>query len=123
MIIGHGVDLVEHASFSLLVAKEDAFLKRCFTTDEIEQARATTDALQWFASRFAAKESVLKALGTGWTQGISWHEIQVVSETGERPEIALSGRAHEIARNLGITRFMVSLSHEKHASIASVIAI
>jgi holo-[acyl-carrier protein] synthase len=123
MIIGHGVDLVEHESFSLLVAKEDAFLKRCFTTDEIEQARATAESLQWFASRFAAKEAVMKALGTGWTQGISWHEIKVVSESGGRPVIALSGRAQEIASNQGITRFIVSLSHAKHASIASVIAI
>jgi holo-[acyl-carrier protein] synthase len=123
MIIGHGVDLVEHDSFSVLITKEDTFLKRCFTDNEIQEARATADTIQWYASRFAAKEAVMKALGTGWSQGISWHDIQLRSEDGNSPEVVLSGRAQEVAASLGISRVILSLSHAKHASIASVIAV
>jgi holo-[acyl-carrier protein] synthase len=122
MIIGHGVDLVEHESFAKLVAQEEAFLKRCFSESEIAVGKSNVDSVQWFASRFAAKESVMKALGTGRTQGISFHEIQLQSGELGRPELRLSGKAQEIATKLGILRWVISLSHARHASIASVIA-
>ena len=122
MIIGHGVDLVEHERFAKLVAQEDAFLKRCFTESEIATGKSNADSVQWFASRFAAKEAVMKALGTGWTQGVSWHEIQIYSGEHGRPEIRLTGKTQEMASRLGISRLLVSLSHARHASIASVIA-
>ena len=122
MILGHGVDLVEHDSFARLVALEEAFLKRCFTETEISTGKTNANPVQWFASRYAAKEAVMKALGTGWTQGISWHEIQIRSSEGCRPEVELSGKTHQIAAQLRISYFSLSLSHAKHASIASVIA-
>jgi holo-[acyl-carrier protein] synthase len=80
------------------------------------------NSVQWFASRFAAKEAVMKALGTGWTQGVSWHDIHLHSGEHGRPEIRLSGQTQEMASRLGISRWVVSLSHAQHASIASVIA-
>jgi len=122
MIIGHGIDLVEHESFSRLVVHDDAFLKRCFTETEIEIGKSNSDSVQWFASRFAAKEAVMKALGTGWSRGISWHDIRIQPDEHGRPEVQLSGKAREIATGLGISGMWISLSHAQRASIASVIA-
>ena len=85
MIIGHGIDLVEHDSFESLVAREEAFLKRCFTEGEIATGKANADPVQWFASRFAVKEAVMKALGTGCSQGVSWHEIAGTRPADESP--------------------------------------
>src|SRR5713101_6475025 len=105
MIIGHGVDLVEHDLFARLVPQEEAFLKRSFTEDEIAIGNSNVDPVQWFASRFAVKEAVMKALGTGWTQGVYWHEITAApSETGP-PSIELSGKAALIAEQKGVTRW------------------
>jgi holo-[acyl-carrier protein] synthase len=74
-----------------------------------------------YAARFAAKEAVLKALGTGWTQGTSWNEIEVSRDPAGRPSITLTGRCAEIAAELGIESWHLSLSHSKANAIASVI--
>ncbi len=122
MTIGHGIDLVEHDSFARLVAQEDAFLKRCFTETEITIGKASADSVQWFASRFATKEAVMKALGTGWTQGISWHEIIAFPLPTGGMTVKLSGRTASIAEQKNIRRWLLSISHTKHFSTASVIA-
>lgn len=122
MIIGHGVDLVEHETFARLVPQVETFLQRSFTADEIAAGSSNVDPVQWFASRFAIKEAVMKALGTGWTQGVYWHEIIAVSSETEPPSVELSGKAARIADQKGVTRWHLTLSHTKHFSIASVIA-
>lgn len=122
MIIGHGVDLVEHDSFSKLVLREQAFLERCFTKAEISEGRGNADSVRWFASRFAAKEAVMKALGTGWTQGIAWHEIVTSTCLGGGLGVHLAGTAALIAEQKKILQWFLTISHTQHFSIASIIA-
>lgn len=122
MIIGHGIDLVEHDLFARLVVQEDAFLKRCFSENEIAAGKGNADPIQWFASRFATKEAVMKALGTGFTQGVSWHEIVAFPSDTEVLSIHLSGKAALIAEQKGVRYWHLTISHTKHFSIASVIA-
>jgi len=122
MIVGHGVDLVEHQSFSRLIEQEEAFLKRCFTDDEIADGKATANPVQWFASRFAAKEATMKALGTGWTQGISWHDIASLPVPTGGMTVRLSGKAALIAEQRNVRCWLLSITHTEHFSMASIIA-
>ena len=113
-IIGHGIDIVEIARIAKSIeAHGERFIERCFTVDEARyasSARSPRD-MQRFAARFAAKEAAMKALGTGWSRGIAWTDIEVrVIESGA-PELILSGRAGQIADDLGIQKTIVSLSH------------
>jgi len=123
-VIGHGIDLVEIARIASMLAEHGRrFPQRCFT--EAEQAYAEAAGrrrAERYAVRFACKEAVLKALGTGWRDGIAWTDIGVVNEPSGRPTIRLSGRCAEIAANLGIRRWRISLSHAGAYATASAIA-
>jgi len=132
-IVGHGVDLVEIDRIAALLERHgDQFKRRCFTDGEQAYADAGRKRrAERYAARFACKEAVLKALGTGWRDGIGWTDIAVVNEPSGRPLLRLSGRCLEIARALGADRWVVSLSHAGPArngtsggyAMASVIAI
>jgi holo-[acyl-carrier protein] synthase len=76
-----------------------------------------------FARRLAATEAVAKALGTGFSPGISWGEIEITSGDSGAPKVALSGRALEVANDLGATRWHLSISHTASDAVASVIAV
>lgn len=123
-VIAHGVDLVEVARIaSMLAIHGDRFPMRCFTESE----RAYADSAlglraQRYAARFAAKEAVLKALGTGWRSGITWKDIEVSRLPTGEPGLRLRGRCAEIAAGLRIARWHVSLSHTTASAIASVLA-
>ena len=123
-IIGHGVDLVEIARIeAMLDAHGRRFTDRCFT----EAERAYADGgkrrrAERYAVRFACKEAVLKALGTGLRNGIAWTDIAVLTEPSGRPCVALSGRCAELAAERGIRRWEVSLSHAGAFATASAIA-
>lgn len=120
-LFGTGVDLIEIERIKKVADRfGDAFLKRVFTADEIARCQSTP-ARQWerFAVRFAAKEAVLKALGTGLSQGIRWQDVEVVREEGGRPGIRLSGAAKQVADARGVTRVHVALSHGKETAIAT----
>lgn len=123
MICGHGIDLVEHASFRLLVAQEEAFLKRCFLEEEILFGKRSKNPIEWFASRFAAKEAVMKSLGTGWSRGVSWHGIQIKPRTDGTLSVILSGTTLAYAERRGIGHWFISISHSAQFSIASAIAL
>lgn len=123
-IRGHGIDLVEDRRIAGMLAEHgERFLERVFTEGERAYAESS-QALraERFAVRFAAKEAVLKALGTGWSGGIAWREVEVTRREGGVPGIELHGRAAEVARSLGIGRWHLSLSHAGGFSIASAIA-
>lgn len=123
-IIGHGVDLVEVGRIRDLAERHgERFFERCFTAGE----RAYADSrpkrrFEHYAARFAAKEALLKALGTGLRNGISWTDIEVRTEPSGRPGIALSGRCAALAREAGIDAWFLSMSHTEAQAIASVIA-
>jgi holo-[acyl-carrier protein] synthase len=123
-IRGHGIDLVEERRIAAMLADHgERFLERVFTERERAYAESS-QALraERFAARFAAKEAVLKALGTGWSGGIAWQEVEVTRGAGGAPGIQLHGRAAEVAKSLGIGRWHLSLSHAAGFSIASAIA-
>jgi holo-[acyl-carrier protein] synthase len=123
MIIGHGVDIVETSRIKKLMGEHpERFLERVFTPGEQADSRSTKRQHEHLAARFAAKEATLKALGTGWAQGIGWTDIEVVRADNGKPSLSVTGRAGEIATEQGIQRWFVSLSHISDCAIASVIA-
>ncbi len=122
-IIGTGVDIVETARIADLLGNHpERFLERCFTKGEQEDSKSNKRNHEHLAARFAAKEAALKALGTGWSQGIGWTDIEVVKEESGKPTLNITGRALEIANELGIAKWHLSLSHISTHAIASVIA-
>jgi holo-[acyl-carrier protein] synthase len=124
MIVGIGTDLIEIARIERSIARFGAaFLHRVYTAGEIAYCqRKLKGANESFAARFAAKEAAAKALGTGISRGVSWREFEVTRVPGQRPELALHGRAAELAAALGIRHMALSLSHSRELSIAFVIA-
>ena len=114
-----GVDLIEIERVGLVFERYgERFLRRCYTEEEQRYARGRAPQL---ASRFAAKEAVMKALGTGG-HGVAWTEVEVVRMRGRAPEIVLHRRAKTRAERMGIKRIAVSLSHSRDFAIASVVA-
>jgi holo-[acyl-carrier protein] synthase len=89
----------------------ELFLNRVFTAREIQYCSSRRAANQHYAGRWAAKEAVLKVLGTGWAKGIQWTDIEVVNEISGAPTIRLSNRAAEIAAERGIRYVQISISH------------
>ncbi len=121
--IGHGIDLVEVSRIERLAREHgERFFERCFSQRELEYARAGARTHEHLAARFAAKEAVLKALGTGWSQGVGWTDVEVERDEFGRPAIVLHGKAREIAAAGGITSWLLSLSHTQTHAIASAIA-
>lgn len=122
-MIGHGIDIVELDQFrTLLDTPGDHIRSRCFTSDELRYAGTGPDAVPRLAARFAAKEAVFKALGSGWRTGLSWKDIEISNAPSGAPHIRVSGGVADLASAKGIDRFLVSLSHSQTYAIASVIA-
>lgn len=124
MIVAIGIDLVEIERLEEVINRRgDRFRARVFTDGEISYCEHRAGAARWssYAARFAAKEAVMKALGTGWSEGVAWKEIEIVCETSGAPTIQLHGRALERMRILGATRVHVSLSHSSNLAVAQVL--
>jgi len=122
-IVGHGIDIVETARIRNMVEEHGAhFLDRVFTLVEQQYcAKSSKRRFEHLAGRFAAKEAVLKVLGTGWRGGIAWTDIEVVSEPSGQPKIKLTGECLRIATAQGIGRWHVSISHiETHATASAI---
>jgi holo-[acyl-carrier protein] synthase len=123
-IIGHGLDLVECERIQgLIIEHGDAFLRRVFTEAEIGYCRDKARRIEHFAGRFAAKEAVMKVIGTGWRGKIAFTDIEVRNNEMGAPEAYLTGGAAEVAAGLGITRVMVSITHLRELAAASAIGI
>ncbi len=124
-IVGHGIDIVEIAKFKATLSKsKNQFESRCFTALESQIAdEAGVNRVLCLAGRFAAKEAVLKALGTGWSQGIAWKDVEIERLPTGSPSVVLYAKAKEIANQLGIAGWFVSISHEESYAIASAIAL
>ncbi|MBC7998611.1 MAG: holo-ACP synthase [Leptolyngbya sp.] len=100
----------------------DKLLKRILTeAEEKHVTSARPHMFQRLAGRFAAKEAAVKALGTGWT-GVGWKEVEIVRERSGKPILVLHGRALEVAKKLELTKFEVSVSHEREYATATVVA-
>lgn len=121
MIVGMGIDVVNVERIDSLCRKYgDRFLLRIFTQNEIGYCMSKHNPPLHFSARFAAKEAASKALGTGFTAGIRFTDIEVLREQG-LPHIILHNRALVIAEGLGVCRLHVSLSHDRFQAIAMVI--
>ena len=113
-----GVDIVEIGRITHAVERwGQRFLQRIYTGGELQYCRGRSPQL---AARFAAKEAVMKALGTG-RRGVDWRDIEVVRRRGDAPTIQLQGRALKVAQRLSVNQIAVSLSHSREYAIASVV--
>ena len=122
MILGLGTDLVGIARIRGVHARQgERFLARVYTAGEQAYCLAAADPAERLAARWAAKEAVMKALGTGWTGGVDFRQIDVVSGTGA-PRVVLSGPAAEVAQSIGVARWLLTLSHSDGMALAVAIA-
>jgi holo-[acyl-carrier protein] synthase len=122
MILGIGIDLVETARISRAIAAHgERFEKRVFTDAERADCDGRKDRLLALAARFAAKEACLKALGTGWSAGLSLRQIEVVRERNGRPSLVLHDASAERARSAGVRSIHVSLTHQSKVAAAVVV--
>lgn len=122
MIIGIGTDIVEVPRIAAKLAKGDGFRNLVFTPFEISYCENQAMPAESYAARFAAKEALLKALGTGWGNGgVNFDEIEIRNDTAGKPELFLIGNGAGRYEQAGIKKIWVSLSHEKSAAVAMVI--
>jgi len=122
MISGIGIDTVEIARFRRFLDEgNQAVIARLFTPGERGRCSARKDAASCYASRFAAKEAFLKALGSGLRDGISWHDMEVVNNDSGKPALLLAGRARELFGKQGSGAIFLSLSHDGGHAVAMVV--
>ena len=123
-VVAHGLDVVDMVDFSRLMNEQASdFLDRYFTPGELATADEGGNRIERLASRLVIKEAVLKALGTGWGDGIAFTDVEVVSQRTGAPTVVLHRRLVAIATEQGIVRWLVSASHTTAVAMASVIAL
>jgi holo-[acyl-carrier protein] synthase len=123
-IVAHGIDLVDCPRIEQMIQRHgERFLKRVFTDAERAYARANRNEMEKLAGRFAAKEAILKLMGTGWRGKIAWTDIEVINNAVGQPEVTLSGEVKAIAEALGITHISISITHTANFAIASAVAL
>ena len=125
-IAGTGIDIIEVERVERALNRPltgERFRARVFTPAEVEYCESRgLPRYQSYAARFAAKEAVMKAMGTGWNRNVGWSEIEVVRERGKAPTIVLSGKAAAYAQRKNIARFHLSITHTREQAVAHVIA-
>ena len=122
-ILGIGTDIVECLRIAQMIERHgELFITRVYTDVEIRYCRARKAATQHYAGRWAAKEAVLKALGTGLRSGISWRDIEISNTRQGGPAVALHGGALEVFERAGIRRIHVAISHCRCHAVAYAIA-
>jgi holo-[acyl-carrier protein] synthase len=123
-VVGIGTDITECLRIAQMIERHgELFVSRVFTPAEIDYCRSRRMATQHFAGRWAAKEAVLKAIGTGWKRGISWRDIEVRNAPGGRPLARLQGGTREMAEKLGVRCVLVSISHCRSHATAYAVAL
>jgi holo-[acyl-carrier protein] synthase len=122
LIVGLGVDIAEVGRVREAIERYgQTFLRRVFTAKEREYCERFKNKFERYAGRFAAKEAAMKALGTGWSRGVRWVDIEVAREKGGRPTIKLAGEAEQIAKRLGVKGIALSITHTATQALAQVI--
>lgn len=124
MIIGLGTDIVEIVRIGRMVERHgELFLNRVYTPDEVRYCQRRKESYQHFAGRWAAKEAVMKTLGTGFVRGIHWRDIEVGSLRSGRPVILLHGGAREFSQTMGVRDMLITISHCRAYATATSIAL
>ncbi len=122
MIVGIGVDIVTIERIARIRERHgERFSEKIFTPEETSYCLSRKNSNEHFAARFAAKEAVMKALGTGWSRGVGFRTIEVIREEDGPPQIMLHGGAKEHASHLGVSRIHISLSHTRGMAIAQAV--
>jgi holo-[acyl-carrier protein] synthase len=123
-IVGHGIDIIECSRVAAVYERHaERFLDRLLTCAEREYVTGRRSIIQHLAGRFAAKEAILKVLGTGWRGAIAWRDMEIVNEPSGEPRVSLSGECARIAREKRITRILVSITHTPAYAAASAIGL
>ncbi len=122
MIVGSGIDIEEVSRIRGAIERHGRrFVERIFTPREVAYAEQAANRYERYTARFAAKEAGMKALGTGWDQGVRWVDVEVVSEPKSRPTLRFHGRAADVAASLACRSISLSLSHTRQTALAQVI--
>ena len=122
MIIGMGIDVEDVERVKGAIERQgERFLKRIFTDKERAYCEQFKNKYERYAGRFAVKEAAMKALGTGWSRGVRWIDIEVSRRQGSRPMLELKGEARKIADQLGVKNIAMSITHTSKQAMAQVI--
>lgn len=122
-VTAHGIDMVDCVRLEQVIRRHgDRFLKRVFTAAELDYCLGKKRRIEHLAGRFAAKEAVLKLLGTGLRSGMKWTEIEVTNEASGQPTVRLAGQCRSIAEEKNLGKILVSISHIETHAIASAVA-
>jgi holo-[acyl-carrier protein] synthase len=123
-IVGIGTDIVECLRIGRMIEQHgELFLNRVFTEREIRYCQERKRAVEHFSGRWAAKESVLKALGVGWRRGMSLTEVEIRNESGGKPQVHLCGAAKEAAQNRRVGDILLSIAHCRAYATAYALAV
>ncbi len=123
-ILGIGTDIVECPRIGKMIEQHgELFLRRIYTEREIRYCQARTHAIEHFAGRWAAKEAILKAIGTRRSQGIAWTQVEVRNGSDGRPQVLIGGAARDLARDRGIADILISISHCRTYATAYALAL
>jgi len=122
VIVGTGVDLAEVQRIRASIARYgDRFTQRIFTPAEIAYVERKANKFERYAARFAAKEAGMKAIGTGWTSGVRWHDFEVANLPSGKPTLRFHGVAAMLAERMGVRNVALSLTHTAELGMAHVI--
>jgi holo-[acyl-carrier protein] synthase len=123
-ILAHGIDLVDFPRIEEMIQRHGKrFVNRIFTADEQAYAEKNRNPVEKYAGRFAAKEAILKLIGTGWRGKISWRDIEIINNGKGQPQVTLDGEVKKIADKLGVSQISISITHTANFAIASAVAL
>jgi holo-[acyl-carrier protein] synthase len=123
-IIAHGIDLVDFERIEQMLNRhQERFCERVFTARELADAEKVKNRIEKLAGRFAAKEAVMKLIGTGWRDGVAWTDIEVVNNEVGQPMVTVCGKVKELAEQKHIEQITISITHTANFAIASAVAL
>jgi holo-[acyl-carrier protein] synthase len=122
MIVGMGIDVAEVKRIrEVFESQAERFVRRVYTEAEAAYCEQFKNKYERYAGRFAAKEAAMKALGTGWSRGVRWVDVEVARQRGGRPMLELHGEARKIADRLGVKHIAISITHTAELAFAQVV--
>ena len=120
---GIGVDMLKIERMEQVMRRRPSFVRRVFTEEERAYCDTSARPAEHYAARFAAREAVLKALGTGFSGGVGLRDVSVTRDAAGRPQALLTGRAAQIARERGVREIALSISHTREVAVANALAV
>jgi holo-[acyl-carrier protein] synthase len=123
-IVGIGTDIVECLRIGRMIETHgELFLTRVYTDWEVRYCQARKHATEHFAGRWAAKEAILKCLGTGWRKGLCWTDVEIRNDPNGQPHVHIRGAAKEQAQHMRIADVLLTISHCRAYATATAIAV